>query len=334
MRRISPFRLLAQLAAYPRSYSAKRELPEGSPGTWPGTQSTSIRPNWALTYLLAVRLGRGGWSLRTRIGFAAAVAIVGSIVISSTAPAVLEGASDRDRDLVSKVNSGVDGSGALTLGDLSVGVLTSAGDASSLPTKVSSLGIRSCNQSSEIDTTVPATGGSASASPAREGFCFGQHDVIEYYEIRRNTDRRSVDLNDNGVPSAVRSHIVDSQLILDRPAVVAKSDDASAGAAQRTNPAARAGGSVAPASHTRRAWIFHPVGCSRCAGQVARSSPRRAKPFAVALLADFFRNARSVRRERLLSGVARQRAPARVAAWNFPRVWWNASLRHLKEDNS
>ncbi len=267
-------------------------------------------------------------------GLAAVVAIAGSLMISSTAPALLEGASDRAADIHGDVNPAEDGYGALLPGDRSAEVFASAGYA--IPTEADPLaGRRGCDLSSGIDTTAPLAADSAPASgpaqSAREGICFGPHDVIEYYELRGNADPCSVDSDYAGVPSAVRSRIADTQLFQDRLSV---SRESPAKASRQRNVSTLA---KVPAAATRRAHeapALRLAGCSRCVGQAAQSSPGRAKPFAIVLAMDLFRNARSVRREHLQSGVARQREAPRLAAWNPRRGWWSASLRHLKEDNS
>lgn len=266
---------------------------------------------------------------RTREGFAAAVAVAGSLIISSTAPALIEGAGARATDIHRNDNSGLDRYGALLTGDSyrPADVFAATGAASSFLTEAYPIaGSHSCNPSEKINTTVPATGVSAPALATHEGICFGPHDVIEYYEFHGNADRRSVDRNTDGVPPTVRSHLADNQLFQVRPVVVATADDGEyesrespANASRSPNVSTRAKLSPALTSHARGASALRPAGCSRCPGQVAQSSPRRAKSFAFVFPSDFFRNARSVRRERLPSGVARQREAPRVAAWNFPR---------------
>src|SRR5208337_4314079 len=286
--------------------------------------------------LLVVRLGAGcgaAWAerKRTRKGFAAAVAVAGSLMISSTALALHQSASDRAKDLSgydSTVDSGLEGFGALATGDSyrSTDIFAAAGGASSLPTEAYPLaGTHRCSPSSGINTTVPATEDSTSASPTHEGICFGPHDVIEYYVFHGNADRRPVEFDYNGVPATVRSHIADSQLFRDPPTVVATAEQGdyesrepysarTSGTAHLSMPAKP---SSAPTSHKRKASTLHPSGCSRCPAQVVQSSPRRARTFAFAFPMDFFRHARSVRREHLPGGVGRQREAPRVAAWNL-----------------
>ncbi len=312
-------------------------IASGKPGRTRFTiESTFNGLKQASSDLLVVRLGAGcGAALaerkRTCKGFAAAIAVAGSLMISSTAPALLGSASDRAKDLSgydSTVNSSLEGFGALATGNSyrSADVSAAAGGASSLPTEAYPLaGTRRCNPSSGINTTVPATDDSTSASPTHEGICFGPHDVIEYYVFHGNADRRPVDFDYNGVPSTVRSHIADSQLFRDLPTVVATAGEGgyesrephsagTSGTAHLSMPAKR---SSAPTSHKRRASTVHPSGCSRCPAQVVQSSPRRARTFAFVFQIDFFRHARSVRREHLPGGVARQREGPRVAAWNL-----------------
>ena len=302
-------------------HSKSSELTRGS-RHWPAVMA-STRLRQASSDLLFVRPGHDPWTMgeagkRMRQGFAAAVAIAGSLMISSTAPALLEGAGAGSTDIRSNVDSGLDGYAALFTGDpyRSADPFAALGAA---PFSLTEAGYTSfgCDQSSEIDTTMSATGRSASASPRQEGICFGQHDAIEYFAIPRNPDRRSVDFN-TGVPSTVRSHIVDNQLFRDRPAVVARSHSADASRTRKVSTLAKF--STAMTARTRRPWTLPPVGCSRCPAQVVQSSPRRAKAFAFLFPADFFRNVRSIRRERLPSGIARQREAPRVAAWNFRRV--------------
>jgi len=290
-----------------------------------------------------VRLGAGGGAApgrkRTCKGFAAAVAVAGSLMISSTAPALLESASDRAKDLSGydgAVDSGPAGFGALAAGDSyrSADVFAAAGGASSLPTEACPLaGTRRCNSSSGINTTVPAADDSTSASTTHEGICFGPHDVIEYCVFEGNADRRPVDFEYNGVPSTVRSHIADSQLFRDPPTVVATAEQGdyeirepysarTSGTAHLLMPAKPSSAPTshkrrASTSHNRRASTSHPSGCSRCPAQVVQSSPRRARTFAFVFPMDFFRHARSVRREHLPEGGPRQREAPRVVAWNL-----------------
>jgi hypothetical protein len=292
-------------------------------------KSAATRLKQASSDPMVVRPGPNPWSLRarkrTREAFAAAVGIAGWLMISSTAPALLEGANTRAIDIHGKDNPGLDGYGALLTGDSyqSADILAAAGAASSSLTEAYPLaGSHSCDKLRENNMTLPATGDSASALRTRGGFCFGPHDVIEYYALHRNSDRRSVDISHDGVPSTVRSPIADNQLFQDLPSVVATADDDDDEFREPSRPSKvspQAKSSTAPTAHARGASRLRPVGCSRCPGQVAQSSPRRAKSFAVVLAMDFFRNARSVRRERLPSGVARQRETPRVAVWYFRR---------------
>ena len=285
---------------------------------------------------LVVRLGAGCAAARaerkrTCKGFAAAVAVAGSLVLSSTAPALLESATDRAKDLSgydSIVDSGLEGFGVLATGDSyrSADLSAAAGGASSLPTEAYPLaGTHRCNPSSGLNTTVPATDDSTSASPTYESICLGPHDVIEYYVLNRNADRRPVEFDYKGVPSTVRSHIADTQLFRDPPTVIATAEQGdyesrephspgTSGTAHLSMPAKP---SSAPTSHKRRASTVHPSGCSRCPAQVVQSSPRRARTFAFVFPMDFFRHARFIRREHLPGGVARQREAPRVAAWNL-----------------
>jgi hypothetical protein len=286
--------------------------------------------------LLVVRLGAGCGAApaerkRARKGFATAVVVAGSLMMPSTAPALLKSASDRATDLSgynSTVDSGLEGFGALAAGDSyrSADLFAAAGGASSLPTEAYPLtGTRRCNPSSGINTIVPAANDSTSASPTHEGICFGPHDMIEYYVFRGNADRRPVDFDYNGVPSTVRSHIADSQLFRDPPTVVATAEQGdyesrephSARTSRTAHLSTPAKPSSAPISHKRRASTLHPSGCSRCPAQIVQSSPRRARTFAFVFPIDFFRHARSGRGEHLPGGVARQREAPRVAAWNL-----------------
>jgi len=311
-----------------RIASGKPGLPRFTIATFNGLKQTS-------SDLLVVRLGAGCGAApaerkRTCKGFAAAAAVAGSLMISSTALALLD-ASDRAKDLSgynSTVDSGLEGFGALATGDSyrSADVSATAGGASSLPTEAYPLaGTRRCNPSSGINTTVPEADYPTSASPTHEGICFGPHDVIEYYVFHGNADRRPVDFDYNGVPSTVRSHIADSQLFRDPPTVVATAEQGdyesrephSAGTSGTAHLSMPAKPSSAPTSHKRRVSTLHPSGCSRCPAQVVQSSPRRARTFAFVFPMDFFRHARSVRREHLPGGGARQREAPRVAAWNL-----------------
>jgi hypothetical protein len=286
-----------------------------------------------------VGLGRGRrrvWTGR-RISkdLAAVAALAGSLMISSTAPALLEG-GDRATDVRGAVNPAADGYGTLFIGDRYFHVFASAGAAaSSLPTEADPRADgRLCDLSSGIDTTMPSTADPAPAprlSAAREGICFGPQDAIEYYELPRNAERRPVGPDDVDVPWAVRSQLVDSRLFEDR---LPASRETPAKQHQPASVSTRAKASRAFASRARETITWRPAGCSRCARQVDRSSPRRAKSLAFVFPLDFLRHARSVRRERLPSGVARQREAPELTAWSIRTGWWSASLRHSKEDNS
>jgi hypothetical protein len=254
----------------------------------------------------------------TRNGLAAAVAIAGSLVISSTAPAVIEGASDRATDMFGDVYSGFDRYGASFIGDSrrSTDLLGAVGGAFASSTETLA-GSEICSQLSEIDATAPATGDSAPASPTRGRFCFGPHDVIEYYPLAENADQPSVDLASDHIPSAVRSNIPDSRLI-----VATEDDDGydSRDSSESGSRTSKASARSKSNSRRREASISPLVGCARCVGQVAQTSPKPAKLFAFVFPRDFFRSVRSVRRERLPTGVARQREANRVVAWNFRRA--------------
>jgi hypothetical protein len=255
-------------------------------------------------------------SRRARNGFAAAVAILGSLVISTTAPALLEDASDRATDILGDVNWGLDGYGALFMDPhRSTDLFAAVGAASSSSTEAYPLaGSEICSRRSGI-ATAPATGDSAPASPTRGRVCFGPHDMIEYYPLAGNADRPSVDLAYDHIPSAVRSNIADSVLI------VATNDDdqyESRKSSESGRRSSKASAQSRSNSRRREASVLRLVGCARCVGQVA-TSPKPARLFAFVFPRDFFRSVRSIRRERLPTGVARQRDARRVVAWNFRR---------------
>jgi hypothetical protein len=294
-------------------------------------KSTSISLKRASSDLPVVGLSPGQrrvWAGR-RIGKGLAVvaAIAGSLMVSSTAPALLEGGGRAN--VHGAANPAADGYGRLFIGDR----YASVGAASYLPTEVDQRADwRLCDPSSRIDTTMPSTADSPPRlSAAREGICFGPHDAIEYYEMPANAERRPAGPDDVDVPWAVRSQLVDSRLFEERLPVSRESP------AKQTRPArvsAPAKLSRAFASRAPESPAWRPAGCSRCAGQIGRSSPRRAKSLAFVFPLDFLRHARSVRRERLPSGIARQREAPQVAVWSIRRGWWSASLRRSKEDNS
>jgi hypothetical protein len=305
------------------------------PRTWPLIR-TPFRLMRASSDPPVVGLGRGrrrAWTGR-RISkdLAAVAALAGSLMISSTAPALLEG-GDRAAEVRGAVNPAADGYGRLFIGDRYSHVFASAGAvASSLPIEADPRADgRLCDPSSGIDTTMPST---ADAPPrlsaAREGICFGPHDAIEYYELPRNAERRPVGPDDD-VPWAVRSQLVDSRLFEDR---LPASRETPAKQPRPASVSTRAKASRAFASRARETSTWRPAGCSRCARQVDRSSPRRAKSLAFVFPLDFLRHARSVRREHLPSGVAREREAPELTAWSIRTGWWSASLRHSKEDNS
>ena len=115
------------------------------------------------------------------------VAIAGSLMISSTAPALLEGGSDRAAGIRGDVNPAADGYGGLLLGDwYRHDVFASAGAASSCrprPIRWRDAGLRPI-VGNRHDRAVGAPLCSSLADP-REGICFGPHDVIEYYALPR-----------------------------------------------------------------------------------------------------------------------------------------------------
>ncbi len=262
--------------------------------------------------------GRRTQARRARNGLAAAVAIAGSLVISTTALALLEHVSDRATEVFGDVDQGLDGYGELFIGDphRSTDLFAAIDGASSSSTESYRLATsESCSQPSEIHATAPTKGDSAPTLPTRGRFCFGPHDVIAYYPLAGNDDRPSVDLAYDNIPSAVRSNIADSRL-------VAASEDEDA-YDSRNFPASGSRGLKAPSrSNARRrvASIMRLVGCARCAGQVGQTSPKPAKLFAFVFPRDFFWSARFVRQERLPTGVARQRGADRIIAWNFRRA--------------
>ncbi len=329
-----PANLAVDPDSIPRSHSAEGRIAAGEPDrARPMLKSTSIGLKRASSDLGPRPGRRRVWAgRRTSKGLAAVAAIAGSLMISSTAPALLEG-GDRAADVHGAVNSAADGYGRLFIGGRYAHVFASVGAASSLPTEADPRADgRLCDPSSGIDTTMPSTADRAPRlSAAREGICFGPHDAIEYYELPGNAKRRPVGPDDVDVPWAVRSQLVDSRLFEGRVPASRKSP------AKQSRPAsvsARAKASRAFASRAPETPAWRPAGCSRCAGQIDRSSPRRAKSLAFVFPLDFLRHARSVRRERLPSGVARQREAPEMTAWSIRRGWWSASLRRSKEDNS
>jgi len=222
----------------------------------------------------------------TRKTFAAVAAIAGSLMISSTAPALLEGASFRAID-------GGDKAGGAPL-------------------------------SRPIDETVSAAGDSGSASLTLEQICSRPDAFIEYRGA--NAVSRSVELNDDVIPSTVRSKIADNQLFTNLPDVAATVDDnddsargSPTNASSRADMSKLAKLSAALIQRTRVRVTFRPAGCSRCGEQVAQLSASRGKSFVLMSFLNIARNARPVRREHLPSGVARQREVPRVTAWVLRR---------------
>jgi hypothetical protein len=270
---------------------------------------------------------------RTSKALAVVAAIAGSLMTSSTAPALLEGARDGAVDVHGAVNPGADGYARLSIGDRYAHVFASAGAASSLSVEADPLaGGPLCDPSSGIDTSMTSTADSArKLSAGREGLCFGPHGAIEYYESFGNAERRSAGAEDVNVPWAVRSQLVDSRLFEGR---LSASRESPARRSRPTHVSAPAKVSRTFASRAPETSAWRPTGCSRCPGQVVRSSPRRAKSLALVFPWDVLRNARSVRRERLPSGVARQREAPQMTAWSIRRGWWSASLRRSKDENS
>jgi hypothetical protein len=300
-------------------------------------KSTSIGLRRASSDAPVVGLGPIGgrvWAgRRAHKGLAVAAAIAGSFLISSTAPALLERAEDGAAGIHGGVKPAADGYGRLFIGDRYAYVFASANAASSLPTEADPAPDGDvCAPSSAIDTTTRWTAYAAPRlSTAREGICFGLHDAIEYYESPRDAESRLIGPDDVDVPWAVRSQFVDSRLFTDR---LPASRESPAKPSRPTNVSAPAKAARPLAWRVPESSASSPTGCSRCGRQIARSSPGRAKSFAFVFPLDFLRKARSVRRERLPSGVARQREAAQVAAWDIRRNWWSASLRRSKQDNS
>lgn len=256
----------------------------------------------------------------------AAVAVAGSLMVPLTAPALLEGGSDRATG-ISGIGRDLDFYGGLLFGASypSTDVFADADAASSSRGETDRpAGSERCDQLSNIDATALPASRSSSALPTRASLCFGPQDVIEYFASGAIADRRSVDLVYDKVPSAVRSTIADSQLMPVRPAVVDRDDDDDDDDKDNSRK------SAAHASHNahlsaqatwrrRNAAAVRPPGCARCAGQVAQTSAGPAKFFALPFTRELFRAAPSVRRERLPPGVAQQREALRVAAWIFGR---------------
>ncbi len=133
------------------------------------------------------------------------------LTISSTAPALLEGASIRPMDEFSDGGSGIGGLRNLFPDDSrqSVSVFAAVGYASTSPAEAAAS--YDC-----VETPAASTmGGSASAAPTNGGIiCLGPHDAIEFHELRGNADRGGVEHAMDVVPSSVRSHIGDDQLFV------------------------------------------------------------------------------------------------------------------------
>ena len=152
---------------------------------------------------------------RTHAFISAAAATAVCLTISSTAPALLEGANTRPMDDYSDGGSGIAG-----LPDLfpdgsrqSAGVFAAVGYASSSPSEAAAS--YDCIETPEIPTTAATAGGSASAAATNGGIiCLGAHDAIEFHLLRGKADSGGVELAMDVVPSSVRSHIADDQLFL------------------------------------------------------------------------------------------------------------------------
>ena len=105
--------------------------------------------------------GRRTQARRARNGLAAAVAIAGSLVISTTALALLEHVSDRATEVFGDVDQGLDGYGELFIGDphRSTDLFAAIDGASSSSTESYRLATsESCSQPSEIHATAPTKG--------------------------------------------------------------------------------------------------------------------------------------------------------------------------------
>ena len=240
---------------------------------------------------------------RAHAFISAAAATAVCLTISSTAPALLEGASIRPMDDFSDGGSGIGGLRNLFPDDSrqSVSVFAAVGYASTSPSEAAAS--YDC-----VETPAASTmGGSASAAPTNGGIiCLGPHDAIEFHELRGNADRGGVEHAMDVVPSSVRSHIADDQLF-----VSTSHDDGSVPRESSGNTPGRKASnlerrSTASISHARKGSSLHIAGCSRC-GQIVQSSPRRAKSFVVALAMDFVRAVRS-------AGAPRHRGAPRAAS--------------------
>jgi hypothetical protein len=246
---------------------------------------------------------RPGWSRRpAHKGLAAVVAISGSLLISSTAPALLEGAGYSRTDIYRGEKSGWNAYGVSFAGD------------SRRPTAVyeTCRAIEESCRCAETDAT----------RLARERLCPRPHGSIEYRGVPADTGGRPVELSDDVIPSTVRSKIADNQLfanLSEVDATAGDNDDAPAAAPGPARVSKLTKLSAARIPRHRATPTLRVVGCARCGVQVAQSSPGRAKSFILMSFLDTARAARSPRREHPPSGVARQREAPRVAGWILRR---------------
>src|SRR5271167_4546440 len=117
---------------------------------------------------------------RAHAVIAAAAATAVCLTISSTAPALLEGASYRPMDDYSDTSSGLGGlRDFFTDGSRQpAGVFATASFAFSSPSDAAAS--YDCIETPEIPTTAAAAGGSALAAPTSGIICLGAHDAIEF----------------------------------------------------------------------------------------------------------------------------------------------------------
>lgn len=257
-----------------------------------------------------------------RKSFAAAVATASLFMISSTAPASLEGASARATAIPGD-EAGLYGNAGLFARVSYRSAEVFADYASVSPTEACPLaGSLGCGESPPAQlTSDPAT-----AFSLNEPSCLGPNGAFETQTFRFNAVGGQYLYTCAGAPSAVRSTIADSELLQSLPAVAAPygEDVYESHVSPANGPSTRTASilaklSAAPTRLARPASSLRPAGCSRCAGQIAQFPPTRAKSSAFVLSLNFFRKPRLFRRERLPGGVARQREAPQLAAWNFVR---------------
>ena len=242
---------------------------------------------------------------RAHAFIAAAAATAVCLTVSSTAPALLEGANTRPMDDYSDGGSGIAGlRDLLTDGSRQSAGVFAAPSAPRPPLRARRRRVTTVSKRQPLRRwAVPLLQRRQTA----ESSVLARMTRLNFMSFAGMRIAAGSKLAIDVVPSSVRSHIADDQLLVstfhDDGSVPRESSGSTPGR-KASNPERR---STASISHARKGSPLHIAGCSRCAGAIVHSSPRRAKSFVVALAMDFVRAIRS-------AGVPRHRGAPRAAS--------------------